>query len=306
MGDTATVEPVRKAEPSQVFRLDFGGAVWEMRCHLPGFRVELDDRTREFLNPNDAPPDAVVDVEWSDAFSVPGPVLFDAGLWRAHADGDNLFFDFFTERLGPYPYKRAIFDSSFNSGRVLLNRQLLAKLESYYPLEYPLDELASMHRLARGAGVELHSCGLAAADRRGYLFVGHSGAGKSTLGKAWVKHRNATILSDDRIIVTRANDSYRIHGTPWHGEAGLAKNANACLRAIYLIQHGERNEITPLKAPSSAAELLSRSFVPWYRPNDLSFTLSFLDHLVKQVPVYVFRCLPDVSAIEFLEREHGI
>ena len=291
---------------SQIIRLDFGGAVWEMRCHLLGFHVELDERTREFISQHDGITDAVVDVEWADSFPDPGPVLFDAGIWRAHAAGEDIVFEFFTERLGPYPYKRAIFKSDFNSGRVLLNRQLLGKLDSYYPLEYPLDELASMHRLARGGGVELHSCGLAAAGGRGVLFVGHSGAGKSTLGKLWVEHRNATILSDDRVVVTAGGENFRIHGTPWHGEAGLAKNANARLTAIYLIQHGERNELSPLKPPRSAAELLSRSFVPWYRPNDLSFTLSFLDRLVNTVPLYVYRCLPDVSAIEHLERQHGL
>jgi hypothetical protein len=222
-----------------------------------------------------------------------------------------LQFDFFTRILGPEAYKRAIFAPDFNSGHVLLNRRLLEKLDSYYPFEYPLDELASMHRLAQGRGVELHCCGLKTSDGRGFLFVGHSGAGKSTLGKSWMAHRNATILSDDRVVVTDGDhinnkNGFRIHGTPWHGEAGLAKNASAKLQGIFLIQHGERNETIALKPSVASVELLSRCFVPWYRPRDLDFTAAFLERVAEKIPVYIFRCLPDVSAIEYLERHHAI
>jgi ABC-type cobalamin/Fe3+-siderophores transport system ATPase subunit len=163
-----------------------------------------------------------------------------------------------------------------------------------------------MHRLGLGYGVELHSCGLATPDGRGFLFVGHSGAGKSTLGKQWVKQRGATILSDDRNVVTNDDRGFVVHGTPWHGEAGLAKNASAHLAAIFLIQHGDANETFTLESNRSSAELLSRSFVPWYRRESLDFTLTFLQRLTTTVPVYVFRCLPDQSAVEYLERAHAI
>lgn len=287
-------------------RLDLGGAVWQLRSFAEGLRIRFDERTAEFISRRTDLPDAIVDVHWADEFPDPGPALFDAGLWRAYSAGDRIVFDFFTHLLGPETYKRAIFDAGFSSGQVLLNRRVIGKLDSYYPLEYPLDELASMHRLASGSGVELHSCGLATSDGRGFLFVGHSGAGKSTLGKQWVKHRQAMILSDDRVVVTNGDNGYRIHGTPWHGEAGLAHNASAELKAVFLIEHGDRNETAPIGAPAASAELLSRSFVPWYRASDIDFTLSFLQRMATEIPVYVFQCLPDVSAVEYLERVHAI
>jgi len=287
-------------------RLDLGGALWQLRSFAEGLHIALDKRTAEFVSRRTDSPDAVIDVHWSDEFPDSGPPLFDAGLWRAFSDGNTTQFDFFTHVLGPETYKRAIFDAEFNSGQVLLNRRLLGKLDAYDPFEYPLDELASMHRLAHGAGVELHSCGLATPDGRGFLFVGHSGAGKSTLGKQWVKHREATILSDDRVVVTKGDSGYRLHGTPWHGEAGLARNASADLKAVFLIQHGDCNETVPMKPAQASVELLSRSFVPWYRARDLDFTLGFLQQLASEVPIYTFRCLPDVSAVEYLERTHAI
>ena len=96
-----------------------------------------------------------------------------------------------------------------------------------------------------------------------------------------------------------------MHGTPWHGEAGLARNASAELRAIFFIQHALRNEAVPMKAAQAATELFARSFVPWYRAEALDFTMAFLQRMTERVPVYAFHCLPDVSAVEYLERHHA-
>jgi hypothetical protein len=300
---SAIADPVEQS--NGVLDLTFAGIKWRLQNHCDGLTVCTDPRTTEFLATDDRVPDAVIDVRWSREFDAPGQVSFDAGLWRTYS-ADEFIFDFHTEKLGPQPYKRAIFHRDFSRGEVKLNQELLRNEESYYPFEYPLDELAMMHRLALGHGVELHSCGLATSDGRGYLFVGHSGAGKSTLGKLWVAERNARILSDDRVIVTRQGNSFRIHGTPWHGEAGLACNAHAELKAIFLIQHGTENELVRVNPAQASAELFARSFVPWYRPEALGFSLGFMQSIVTEIPIYIFRCVPNPSAIEFLEANCAI
>ena len=302
---TCDIAAVNAGPAIETVRLDLGGATWELRSFADGLRVELDGRTAEFVNHSSSPADAIVDICWGDDFWEPGPVLFDAGPWRAYPAGDGIQFDFFTHLLGPSAYRRAMFNAEFTAGKILLNRRLLGTLGSYYPFEYPLDELASMHRLGRGAGVELHSCGVALDAQHGLLFVGHSGAGKSTLGKNWLRHRQAAILSDDRVVVTLDENCYRIHGTPWHGEAGLARNSSAELNAVFFIQHARRNEAIRMKPTQAATELFARSFVPWYRAEALDFTLAFLQQMTATVPVYTFHCLPDVSAIEYLELHHA-
>lgn len=285
--------------------LVLAGIRWRLRHFCDGLLMTLDSNVADFELPPDHAPDVLVDILWADRFDPPGDVVFDVGLWRTY-NGEDYVFDFQTEVLGPVPYKRASFNRALTRGTVFLNRAVFKNRGSYYAFEYPLDELAMMHRLAQGHGVELHSCGMATSDGRGYLFVGHSGAGKSTTGKLWVAERNARILSDDRIIVTRAAQSFSIHGTPWHGEAGLQWNSSAELNAIFLIQHGRHNELVRLTPTQAAAELFARSFVPWYRPEALDFSLGFMQSIAESIPVYVFRCVPDVTAIEFLEAHCAI
>jgi hypothetical protein len=107
-------------------------------------------------------------------------------------------------------------------------------------------------------------------------------------------------LSDDRVIVTRDN-TFRIHGTPWHGEAGLACNASAELKGIFLIQHGSQNELLPVNPAQASAELFARAFVPWYRPECLGFSLGFMQSIVAEIPIYILRFIPNPRVIDFLE-----
>lgn len=280
--------------------LTFAGVKWRLVHRCEGLELCTDSRTSEFLSADRREPDAVIEVRWAESFPYAGQVLFDAGLWRAYS-GEPHVFDFQSPKFGPQPYKRAIFNRDFTKGEVLLNREILATERSYYPFEYPLDELAMMHRLGLGRGTELHSCGMATGDGRAFLFVGHSGAGKSTMGKLWVAERNARILSDDRNIITRDRNAFYLHGTPWHGEAGLASNSQAQLKGIFLIAHGSTNELISLPPSQAAAELFARSFVPWYRAEALDFTLSFLKNTVESVPTQILRFVPDANVIDFLE-----
>jgi hypothetical protein len=171
-----------------------------------------------------------------------------------------------------------------------------------YPLEYPLDELLMIHRLSRGEGVEVHAVGIADETGRGHLFLGHSGAGKSTTARLWLQRPGVTILSDDRIILRAHQGRIFMYGTPWHGDAGIASPLSAPLSAIYLLEHGQSNERMPLSPGTAAAELFARTFVTHHSEEGIRFTLDFLDRLTRQIPCYLFRFVPDESAVEAICR----
>jgi hypothetical protein len=246
-------------------------------------------------------PDIQLQARWGKLDGVSGgEQLFESGgLWHLAAENGSLRFSFTSPVLGPLPYKIALLDKEFKSGEVLIHRPYVPPSGGIYPLQYPLDELLLIHLLAAGRGVEVHACGVVDSDGRGYLFAGQSGAGKTTMARLWQKTNEAgeagglMILSDDRIVLRYQAGQFWMYGTPWHGEAELSSPARAPLNGIYLLRHGSRNKLVPLRRSATAARLLACSFPLFYDPSGLGFTLGFFDQLVQAVPCYELSFTPD-------------
>jgi hypothetical protein len=298
--------------------------------------VDLGAQLAAFATDPELFADITVEVEWSPGIEpASGRELFHSGcLWSVQEYGDGFLFDFTTQHLGQRPYKRLIVDRDFCRARVILNRECMTDADASRALEYPLDELLVTHHLSLGRGVELHGCGMAGENGESYLFVGHSGAGKSTTARLWTEHVPVEVLSDDRIIVRETPNacppffsdaaafnghgqralmeaaeerrpmrgslgrSFTMHGTPWHGEAAFASPRSAPLRRIFLLEHGSKNCVTQLSASAAVAELLARSFTPFYQSRFVDPVLAMLEELINAVPCYRFQFVPDPSAVE--------
>jgi len=241
-----------------------------------------------------------MDIAYADELEAPRskPSFASGGLWSAYASETGTKFYFASAAVTGGPYKAAWFDPQFERGHVLLSRAAFAEQVAVFPLEYPLDELVMMHRLALGEGVEVHALGLADQDGSGYLFLGHSGAGKSTTARLWMNQPGVTFLSDDRIIIRKHNERFWMYGTPWHGDAGVASPDCAPLSAIFLLEQAPVNEVSPLPGGKAAAELFARAFVPHYLQDGIQFTLGFLDQLTRSVPCSMLRFTPTPGAVE--------
>jgi hypothetical protein len=251
--------------------------------------------------------DIEIKISWVEQLQRPlGKKLFDSGaLWTMYARDYGYIVDFETPVLGARPYKRLCVNRNFSEAQLFLSRECLGELDPVHPLQYPLDELLVTNWLARGRGVEVHGCGLADCLTGGHLFVGHSGAGKSTTTMLWKSMRDAEILSDDRIILREQGKALWMHGTPWHGEAGFASPEKIQLRRIFVLEHGDRNEIVPLSQTQAVGELFARSFPPFHGPRPLDSTLAYLHHITESVPCYLYRFLPERSAVEKILDFHG-
>jgi hypothetical protein len=249
-----------------------------------------------------ADPQVWVRARWGDlSLEGGGQKIFDSGaLWQLYAEGGSYRFRFTSSPLGPVPYKIARFDHDFTSGEVYFHHPYFPSAQPLYPLEYPLDELLFMNILARGKGVEVHAGGIIDPSGNGHLFIGQSRAGKTTMARLWHEEPGITVLSDDRIILRQGGASLWMYGTPWHGEAEMACSARAPLKRVYFLQHGPKNERVATGEAEPVARLFASSFLPFYHPEALGFTLSFLEEIVKTVPCCGLRFLPDESAVEFI------
>jgi hypothetical protein len=264
-------------------------------------------RARGFLV-DAATPDLRLDVAWRELDGPPpGPPLFDSGgVWRAYGAAAGspaaLCLRFHDARLA-FPYKEASIDEDGRHGTVWLDPRAFTSGEAVDPLEHPLDELLFQRLLDRrpldaGGGLELHAVGVVAPSGHGYLFAGQSGDGKTTTARLWQRETGATILSDDRIVLTRGGaGGWRMHGTPWHGEAELAAPASAPLSGAFVLARGTRCALEPLAPTHAVAALLARSFPAFYDAAATARLVERLGRLVAEVPCRRFPFVPGPAAV---------
>ena len=273
--------------------------------------LTLDPESHDFaLYPEVSPEicDVQISVSCVDKLPLPNrqPLFHSGGLWSLFEErvGNREGFRLNFQRPfpGEIPYKSAWFDRNFETGHLLLSRQFFPEDRAIYPMEYPLDEVLMIHRLACGYGLEVHAVGIVDEIGRGHLFLGHSGAGKSTTARLWLNQPGIQILSDDRIILRAYGEKIFMYGTPWHGDAGISSPDCAAVTNIYFLEQYRHNEILSLAPGVAAGELFARSFVPRHCAQSMDFSLGFMERVTHQIPCNIFRFLPQQSAVEAIRR----
>ncbi len=168
------------------------------------------------------------------------------------------------------------------------------------PFVYPLDQLVMMYLLAERQGAILHAAG-AEVDGRGYIFPGRSGAGKSTLSRLLGEDGNVHLMSDDRIVVRKIEDTFEAFGTPWSGEAGIASNSNARLSGIFFISHASRDSIEQMGPGDALKRLLPVASIPWFDAETMMKVLSFCEDMLSSVPAYELSFRPGSEVVHVFE-----
>jgi hypothetical protein len=258
----------------------------------------------EKFETHDGPADVSIRASWGELSAAPGgrQVFDSGGLWQLFED-DGYVFRFTTPVRRPHPYKVARFSRDFSLGEIVIHRAYFEETTPLYPLEYPLDELLTIQLLAQGRGVEVHACGVVDDDRGGLLFVGVSGAGKSTMGEQWSGRPRVQVLSDDRIILRRVGDAIWMYGTPWHGDAALARPGSAVLRRVFFLKQGPSNRSTSVRPAEAIARLLGCAFFPFHSRSGVEAGFAALADVIARVPCHELTFAPDPRVVAYLRAE---
>jgi MoaA/NifB/PqqE/SkfB family radical SAM enzyme len=169
---------------------------------------------------------------------------------------------------------------------------------------FPSDQILLARLLADRQGCFLHS-GALAIDGRGLLFVGHSESGKSTTMELVRRElgERSEILCDDRNIVRRWPDGFRVHGTWSHGDVPDVSSASAPLRAILFLEQHPCNEIVLL---TDRREIWQRLLATLIRPMVTADwwhkEMDVLEQIVDAVPCYAMRFDKSGAIVPELER----
>ena len=152
---------------------------------------------------------------------------------------------------------------------------------------FPTDQILLGRILADKEGCYLHACGVNLFGK-GFLFAGHSEAGKSTMA-AMLKGK-AEILCDDRMIVRRQTDDFKIYGTWSHGDVPEVSANFAPLRVIMFLEKSDENRIIPIEDKKEITKrLLSCLIKPFVTVDWWEKTLIVIDVLAAKVPCCVLR-----------------
>ncbi len=165
---------------------------------------------------------------------------------------------------------------------------------------FPSDQILLARVLADREGCYLHSCGVN-FEGRGLLFAGHSEAGKSTI--ASLLKGKAEILCDDRIIVRKRPEGFKIYGTWSHGDVPDVSANSAPLKAILFLEKAEENRIIALNDKKEITKrLLSCLIMPFVTTDWWNKTLLVVDKVVEVVPCYILRFDKSGGVINLLRK----
>jgi len=173
------------------------------------------------------------------------------------------------------------------------------------PVRYPLDQILLMNHLAPRDGLIVHAAG-AVVGGCALVFPGLSGGGKSTLSRLFITAGlGDTLLSDDRVImrVTQGlEESERVTawGTPWPGDARVARNTGAPLAALLFLTKAQENKVMPLDASSAMKRLMPVVSCPWYDRARSDQVLATCARVVESLPCFELHSRPEAHVVEML------
>lgn len=209
--------------------------------------------------------------------------------WAIYRRRDSwLYLGISPDPSDPTLHKIAIFNDGHTRGRVYDSAKELFCAGGLHSLTlFPTDQIVLARVLADRQACYLHAAGMI-IDGKGFLFIGHSDAGKSTT--VTMLREEGEILCDDRIIVRRWPDGFRIHGTWSHGDIPDVSPNSAPLRAILFLEKADENRLLPIDDPKELVRMLPFFVVkPLVTADWWEKTLDLVGRIAREVPAYRMR-----------------
>jgi len=220
--------------------------------------------------------------------------------WDIYQQGDSwAYLVVSTDDAEAEPEVMALFSADYTEGTVFSREDVFERGDLGSLASFTSDQVWLAQLLADREGCYMHSSGII-MDGKGLLFVGHSEAGKSTMLKMLRGH--GELLTDDRVIVRRGADGFRIHGSWSHGELSDVSPMSAPLHAVLYLDKAPTNELVPITDLRERFRLpLSYIVRPLVTADWWHKMLSLSEKLAAEVPAYRLRFDKSGAVVDLLK-----
>lgn len=133
------------------------------------------------------------------------------------------------------------------------------------------------------------------------LFSAPSQTGKSTQADLWVEYENAELINGDRSAIRKVDGVWRSYGLPYAGSSNIYKNIASPIGAIIILRQGKKNGIRKATKMEAFKYLYSETTVNIWDEEFINRTSNIIEGLINEVPIYMYYCLPDKSAVDKLK-----
>ncbi len=301
--DHKNKEKIRlKSEHTRFFRI--GGITIRYESDLPMNKNTFEKRFHKFEVEGPGKENILI----RNHFFIPdldkqdiGEEIFRLPPWAVYKKKDSYIY--ISINTGEYkiaPPQIGIFKNN-HSENIIYNNDKRAELfrNGNFPVLSlsPSDQLLLAQVFAQKEACYFHSSGIIYKNS-GYLFMGHSGAGKSTITTYLSKE--VEILCDDRNIIRRTEEGFKVYGTWSHGDLPEVSPNSAPLKSIFFLVKSEDNRIEKI---SDKKTIISRLLAFIIKPLQISDwwerSLDLTEKIVEEVPCYFlhFRRDGDVKNI---------
>ncbi|MBI5008561.1 MAG: hypothetical protein HZB98_02690 [Bacteroidia bacterium] len=163
------------------------------------------------------------------------------------------------------------------------------------PLEYPLDGLLLYYLTVIYGDIFIHASGVN-YNGSGYLFSGISGKGKTTMARLW-ESKGAKVIHDDRLILRKTGDSYRMYNTPVYNNDEPQESP---LTKLFIIEHATENRSVIVKGAVAASLVMANCIQHNWGSEVIAGLLSSVATLCETIAVRKLYFKPEISIADYI------
>lgn len=269
----------------------------DIKIHIRSpFKFHIKDESKNFISLKGKSDIKINFVEINEPLEIKGDVVHESTI-DIYRTKQGFIHEIFQLR-GVDPYAWLIPVDKYN-----YEVRYLAGSEKYFEYSRNILEAINIEQVLNNFKAFLLHSSFINWQNKGILFSAPSGTGKSTQADLWNKHENAEIINGDRAGVRNVDGVWSAYGLPVAGSSGIYKNKKAQISHIIVLRQGNENKLTRLSPRDAFIKIYSETTIHTWDAEFQNNILNMISDLVQNVPVYLYECLPDESAVEFLKEQ---